>query len=78
MAQWRNRPGRPATTVVDAELSRAFSAAYGIAPGVKNQFDRQPDRRQFAGLSSDYSADLPSNCPAGNGGSYHVRLGVNL
>lgn len=62
-------------TVVDAELSRSFSAAYEIALGVENLLDRQPDRHQFAGLSGDYSADFPLNHPAG---SYHVRLGVNL
>ena len=66
-------------TVVDAELTRAFSAAYEIALGVRNLFDTQPDRHQFAGVSGYYGADFPLNHPAGfNGGGYYVRLEANL
>lgn len=69
----------PSMRVVDAELTRAFSAAYEIAFGVRNLFDEQPAMHQFAGLSGYYGADFPLNHPAGfNGGSYYVHLGVNL
>ena len=66
-------------TVVDAELTWAVAAAYEVSLGVRNLFDKRPDKHQFAGVSGYLGADYPLNHPAGfNGGSYYVRLGVNL
>ena len=66
-------------TVVDAELTWAFSNAYTVSVGTRNLLDKQPDKHQFAGVSGYLGADFPLNHPSGfNGGSYYVRLGANL
>ena len=66
-------------TVVDAELSWAFSNTFTVSVGTRNLLDKQPDKHQFAGVSGYLGADFPLNHPSGfNGGSYYVRLAVNL
>ena len=66
-------------TVVDAELTWAFSNAYTVSVGTRNLLDKQPDKHQFAGVSGYLGADFPLNHPNGfNGGSYYVRLGANF
>ena len=66
-------------TVVDAELTWAFSNAYTVSVGTRNLLDKQPDKHQFAGVSGYLGADFPLNHPSGfNGGSYYVRLGANF
>ena len=66
-------------TVVDAELSWAFSNTFTVSVGARNLLDKQPDKHQFAGVSGYLGADYPLNHPSGfNGGSYYMRLAVNL